>query len=80
MDTDEWTRSAAGGFSYRPGAPLEESKFVYHGANLRVDRMRSTLAEDPHYIEDRFWPDGTLRVAGREYTALLDTKCFSLEE
>ena len=80
VDTSEQSRSAAGGFSYRPGDELIKSKFVFHRANRRTERMRSTLAEDPHYIEDRFWPDGVVRVAGREYTALLDTKCFNHDD
>ena len=28
------------------------------------------------WLTDRFWPDGMVRVTGREYNGLLDTPCF----
>src|SRR5262249_38054841 len=50
------------GFSFRPGDDLLA--------------MRGLGEPDADKVERKFWSDGMLRVAGREYNALARTPCF----
>ena len=38
--------------------------------------MQALLADDPGFIRDSFWPDGMVRVSGREYNGLIESPCF----
>ena len=39
--------------------------------------MRALLAADPEFVRGSFWPDGQVRVSGREYNGLIDSPCFA---
>ena len=80
VDKEESDRSFDSGFTYLPGQELGKSKFMFHQKNLAAIRARGILRENKHYVEDRFWSDGILRVAGREFTNLLDTPCFNHDD
>ena len=59
------------GRAYRPGQNDLRERFVVqpmsadHGE--QKDFIRTT---EPHYFENRFWPDGMIRVTGREYNGV----------
>lgn len=79
----EWPDKAAErdenehGARFRPGDVLARSRFVVRPTrNLDSPRMRALLADDPDFIRDAFWPDGTIALAGREYNGLIDSPCF----
>jgi len=38
--------------------------------------MTAMIASDPQFISDSFWPDGMIRVSGREYNGLIESPCF----
>ena len=38
--------------------------------------MQALLAADTGFVRDSFWPDGTVRVSGREYNGLIESPCF----
>ena len=38
--------------------------------------MSAMIAADPQFIRDSFWPDGMIRVSGREYNGLIESPCF----
>jgi hypothetical protein len=38
--------------------------------------MRGLLEVDPGFVNDSFWPDGMVRVSGREYNGLIESPCF----
>jgi hypothetical protein len=65
------------GLPYRPGDNLQDSRFV---AQPSVDGTSSAMAAlieaDPEFVRGSFWPDGMIRVSGREYNGLLDSPCF----
>ena len=65
------------GKPYRPGQDLDESMLVIHPG-----RDETTLFEElfPKFFSDRFWSDGMVRVAGREYHGLLNTPCHQRGE
>jgi hypothetical protein len=65
------------GLPYRPGDELRTTRFVAQPArNLDSPRMQALLAEDSGFVADSFWPDGMVRVSGREYNGLIDSPCF----
>ena len=52
-------------------------------ASSRSRRATSTrrrcgrlLEVDPGFVRDSFWPDGMVRVSGREYNGLIESPCF----
>ncbi len=65
------------GLSYRPGAELRDSRFLVQPTiNYNASTMKEILAEDPSFLDDSFWPDGMVRVSGREYNGLIESPCF----
>jgi hypothetical protein len=75
-DDIESDRSTESGFTYLPGGELSRSKFAIHRANREAARVRALLVHEPQFLADRYWPDGMVRVSGREFSGLLDTPCF----
>ena len=67
----------AAGLPYRPGGELMSTRFVVQPTkNLDSPAMRRILERDPEYLRNSFWPDGMVRVSGREYNGLIDSPCF----
>ena len=66
------------GLPYRPGAELRDTRFI---AQPSVDRtsphIQTLVANDPEFVRGSFWPDGMIRVSGREYNGLLDSPCYN---
>ena len=66
------------GLPFRPGAELRDTRFV---AQPSVDRgspeILALVEDDPEFVRGSFWPDGMVRVSGREYNGLLDSPCFT---
>ena len=65
------------GLPYRPGDELRDTRFV---AQPSVDRdspeILAFVEDDPEFVRGSFWPDGMVRVSGREYNGLIDSPCF----
>ncbi len=65
------------GLPYRPGDQLRDTRFIAQPtANLNSSTMREILSEDPAFMSDSFWPDGMIRVSGREFNGLIESPCF----
>ena len=70
--------ASAGGLPFRPGDELRETRFVAQPrVNGRSPAMRSLVAADADFVRGSFWPDGLVRVSGREYNGLIDSPCFT---
>jgi Cytochrome c552/Cytochrome c554 and c-prime len=70
-------RANSGGLPFRPGDELSSTRFVAQPtANADSETMKALLADDSRFIRDAFWPDGTVRVSGREYNGLLESPCY----
>ena len=70
--------ASAGGLPYRPGDELRATRFVAQPrVNGRSDTMQALITADPDFVRGSFWPDGLVRVSGREYNGLLDSPCFA---
>jgi hypothetical protein len=62
------------GPAYRPGDDLDLTRLVL--TTQRPALLQRVAKEDPEYFNDAFWPDGVVRVSGREYNALIDSPCY----
>jgi hypothetical protein len=70
-------RANASGLPYRPGDDLAQTRLVVQPTkNRNVPTVRALLEAYPNYLADSFWPDGMVRVSGREYNGLIDSPCF----
>lgn len=65
------------GLPFRPGDDLATTRFVAQPTvNADSPAMKALLADDSSFIRDAFWPDGTVRVSGREYNGLIESPCY----
>ena len=77
FDDEAEARFDREGFAYRPGDDLHASRHVFrHDTHPTAAVAREKLASSPRFLDRRFWPDGMVRVSGREYNGLLETPCF----
>jgi hypothetical protein len=73
---EEWREKLATGSSFRPGDELADSHYV-----CRASEGDAALARCGNQdLEHQYWPDGMLRVSGREYVGLLDSPCHQRGE
>jgi hypothetical protein len=65
------------GLPYKPGDELRTTRLVVQPSEAASSpAIRAMIATDPQFIKDSFWPDGMIRVSGREYNGLIDSPCF----
>jgi hypothetical protein len=65
------------GLPYKPGDELSATRLVVQPSEAASSlAIRAMIASDPQFIKDSFWPDGMIRVSGREYNGLIDSPCF----
>ncbi|HJZ88447.1 MAG TPA: multiheme c-type cytochrome [Polyangia bacterium] len=70
---DDWPQ---GGLRYRPGQDLEQFRPLVRAATLASGPCRRPIAAQPGFAASRYWRDGMVRVSGREYSALHESRCF----
>jgi len=79
-DEDEWWRR---GYvrTFRPGQDLSASRFLIEPEvrDSPGDTPKPPVEVDAD-VESMFWPDGTVRVGGREYNGLVASACFQKGE
>lgn len=77
MNDDEARRYASHGSSFRPGDDLEATRYYirYPNENSPPER-KADLQRNQTFFRERWWDDGTILAGGREYTAILEAKCF----
>ena len=69
-----WQEYLRTGSRFKPGEVLGDTAYaVSYSEYLRTSEQ---TPEDSAFFEKRFWPDGTVRVVGREYNGLVETPCF----
>jgi predicted CXXCH cytochrome family protein len=77
-ESEGWKQS---GFRYRPGDDLEQTTPIIRPSKLAEQPwLGGVLARNPDILEDFFWPDGMIRVAGREFNGLLESACYQKGE
>ena len=76
-DTAGERQANSAGLPYRPGDELTRTRFLAQPTrNLQAPTMQGLLSVDPGFVSDSFWPDGMVRVSGREYNGLIESPCF----
>lgn len=69
------------GFRYRPGQDLATNAPVVQPTRLAQQPwLKEPLKKNTTFIRDRYWPDGMVRVSGREYNGLIESPCFKRGE
>ncbi len=71
---DSWRED---GLRYRPGEELRQTNLVITAATRDAPELRRTLQNNPHFFESSFWPDGQVRVSGREYNGMVSSPCYT---
>ncbi|MFT5442255.1 MAG: hypothetical protein ACI8W3_001297 [Myxococcota bacterium] len=61
------------GVAFRAGDVLAETSRIYQYP--RTPAEAQALRDSGTILGGNFWPDGTIRVAGREYNGLMESKC-----
>ena len=70
-DQERFRRS---GVPFRPGDELDQHRSVFRYTEDPEDPLLlELLGTDSLAFEGRFWRDGTIRIAGREYNGLLES-------
>jgi hypothetical protein len=78
----EYARWSREGFRFRPGEELSDRIVIRSQPLLnkplheQPPAVRWWLRSQPHYLAERFWSDGVVRILGREYTAMVESPCF----
>ncbi|MFI5288752.1 MAG: cytochrome c3 family protein [Polyangia bacterium] len=70
---DGWLQT---GIPYRPGQTLAAEKPILELASLKRSACRDQIAADASFGPSRYWPDGMVRISGREYNGLIESPCF----
>ena len=71
----------AHGFRFRPGDDLNETTPIIRASNTEDQPwLHSVLERNPGLLESFFWPDGMIRVSGREYNGLVESACHTKGE
>jgi len=72
--SEHWTKN---GFRYRPGDDLEQTTPVIRPSKLAEQPwLANVLTKHPDIFKDFFWPDGMIRVTGREFNGLIESACY----
>jgi predicted CXXCH cytochrome family protein len=65
------------GFSFRPGDDLEKATPIIRASTVgTIPGLTNYLARNPDILRDFFWPDGMIRVSGREFNGLVESPCY----
>jgi hypothetical protein len=62
---------------FRPGAELTDTRRIVRPKDSLDDPWIADRVErNPEFLRARFWSDGIVRVAGREYNGLVESPCY----
>lgn len=65
----------ARGHRYRPGDDITKTRVVARQSDPEARALLARISGSPTFWEDSFWPDGMVRVSGREYNGLVESPC-----
>ena len=68
------------GTCFRAGEDLSDSRHIFASKETRTPFIKSFLKDQPHYFEDRYWADGSIRVSGGEYNGMTNSACFAASD
>jgi len=69
---------ATHGFRYRPGDDLYKTRtYLRHPKSRITEGANAADSSDAELMRKYFWPDGVVRVSGREFTAMSESACYT---
>ncbi len=76
-----WPKSDAqwnlAGTDYRAGGTLTDTvHLLRHPAREDQPIMRQILTNSPGFLAESWWPDGMIRISGRDYSAMVESPCY----
>jgi predicted CXXCH cytochrome family protein len=72
--SNDWRQN---GFAFRPGDDLEQTTPVIRPSRVdAIPGLKEYLAKNPDILNDFFWPDGMIRVSGREFNGVVESPCY----
>lgn len=67
----------AHGFEFRPGDDLEQTTPIIRPSRVdAIAGLKDYIARNPDLLNDFFWPDGMVRVSGRELNGVIESPCY----
>lgn len=63
------------GSAYRPGDDLLQTRVAVLPSRLTQEQNEAHQRSNP-FFEGSYWPDGMIRVTGREYNGLVESTCY----
>lgn len=75
----DWSKD---GFAYRPGDDLHTTldRFIFRVSDQPTENEQRVMDSHPEFVQDHFWPDGMVRISGREYSGLIESPCYQRGE
>lgn len=70
---DDWYRS---GSRFQPGDDLTLTRLALLPARWSPNELAAFQKSHGAFLTGNFWPDGMVRVAGREYNGLVESACY----
>jgi hypothetical protein len=65
------------GLDYRPGSAMSKTLPIIQPTRGSSDpTIAAIIAHQPEFLSNHFWPDGVVRVSGRDYNGLIDSPCY----
>lgn len=77
LDPDKTADWHAHGNSFRPSNDLLQHRHLIRAVQPDAPMTKLLSQADPQLFDSTFWSDGMVRVTGREYSGLVESKCFS---
>lgn len=65
------------GSPFEPGDDLERSHLVIGIGDRDAPELRRELRKNPNFFRSSFWPDGQVRLSGREFSGLRQSPCYT---
>ena len=68
------------GMRFRPGDILADTRLIVTREKFEHPQVRSVIEQMPIFVESHFWPDGMVRLSGREYNGLIESPCYQHDD
>ena len=69
-------RELSHGFTFRPGERLDDSLVLIRRDEPSREHLRRNQIDPEVHFAERFWSDGMVRVAGREFNGMSESACY----
>jgi hypothetical protein len=71
---DDWREH---GSPFRPGRDLQATHLTIGAHDADAPELRAELQKNPNFVRSSFWPDGQVRLSGREFSGLHQSPCYT---